>query len=936
MKKLSGNTIRAALDAIPADMPRDEWARLAMALKSELGDEGFEMFDSWSQRGVNYDAKATRDTWKSVKAGGRVTIGTLMHTAKAHGFKWDESEPKARPSPEELKAQAQARAEREARERTEREAVQREAATEAARLWSAASETGSSPYLERKQVKGHGVRYAPGGWVMVPMRDASGELWNVQRIAPERPADGPEKLFLKGGRKSGLWHCIGNPEQAPALLVCEGYATGASVHEATGRPVVVAFDAGNLAHVVRASAKAYRPALVMLCGDDDRETESRTGRNPGREKAQAAADSVRGAAVWPDTLPEGGSDFNDMARHAGTDAVRLRIEDAITAALQARQSNIGAKARAKGERPPAAAESGASSGAAVWVDRFSVNDDGVWYTEHDNEGRAKAPLWVCSRLVVPALTRDADGQGWGYLLEFSDPAGHARQWAMPARMLAGDGNEFRGVLMAFGLRIAAASRARVLLAQYIQTRQPDELAQCTDRLGWHRHAFVLPGETLGDPGERIVFQTDGAAENTLRQRGTLAQWQERVARLCVGNSRLAFAVSCAFAGPMLRPGAIDSGGFHLRGDSSCGKTTALRVAASVYGGVSYMQRWRATDNALEAIAAQHCDGLLILDELAQVDPKTAGECAYMLANETSKARSTRTGQARPRLTWRLLFLSAGEIGLAAHMAEGNKRARAGQELRMADVPADAGAGMGIFEQLHGLEGGAALALHLGKACEASHGTAGRAFLEWAVLNADTLRDRLRALIDRIAGQWIPDAASGQVHRVGRRFAVVAAAGELATEAGITGWPEGEATQAARACFNAWLASRGGIGNAEDGQMLRQVRRFFEAHGEGRFTEWSRAADDHAPKTLHRAGFRKAIKDEAGDAVSWEYYVFTETFRTELCEGFDPKAVLRILRDRECLEPDKGRPFDCRTRLPGLGLTTCYRIKSSILDASSDE
>lgn len=113
-----------------------------------------------------------------------------------------------------------------------------------------------------------------------------------------------------------------------------------------------------------------------------------------------------------------------------------------------------------------------------------------------------------------------------------------------------------------------------------------------------------------------------------------------------------------------------------------------------------MQRWRTTDNALEAIAAQHCDGLLILDELAQVDGKVAGECAYMLANEQSKARASRSGAARARLSWRLLFLSAGELGLADHMAEGGKRTRTGQEVRMADIPADAGQGMGAFECLH--------------------------------------------------------------------------------------------------------------------------------------------------------------------------------------------------------------------------------------------
>lgn len=933
-------TIRAALDAIPADVPRDDWARIAMALKSELGAAGFELFDAWSQRGASYDATATRDTWNSVKASGRVTIGTLIHTAKANGFHWDESEPNPPASRDELKAAAQARAERDGRERIERETAQREAAAEAVRLWNAASESGASPYLLRKAVQGHGVRYAAGGWVLVPMRDAAGELWNVQRIAPEPRGKGPDKLYLKGGRKSGLWHCIGNPAEAPALLICEGYATGASVHEATGRAVVVAFDAGNLAQVAREIAKTYRPALVMICGDDDCETQARTARNPGREKAQAAADKVRGAVVWPEGLPEGGSDFNDMARHAGLDAVRERIETAIAQALEARQRDAGAKRKPRqgtnSESSPAGADSSANGPGAVWLDRFSVNADGVWYTEHDDEGRRKAPLRVCSCLEVPALTRDADGKGWGYLLEFADPAGRARQWAMPARMLAGDGNEFRGVLMAFGLRIEATSRTRSLLAQYIQTRQTQEIARCTDRLGWHGRAYVLPAETLGDAGERIVFQTDGAAENTLRQRGTLVQWREHVARLCVGNSRFAFAVSCAFAGPMLRPGGIDSGGFHLRGDSSCGKTTALRVAASVYGGASYMQRWRSTDNALEGIAAQHSDGLLILDELAQVDPKVAGDCAYMLANEGSKGRSTRTGQARPRLSWRLLFLSAGEIGLAAHMAEGKKRARAGQELRMAEVPADAGAGIGIFEQLHGLEGGAALAMQFGKACEGYYGTAGRAFLEWAVQNVDTLRERMRAAVDRISAQWIPDAASGQVQRVGRRFAGVAAAGELATEAGITGWPEGEATRAARACFQAWLESRGGIGNAEDGQMLRQVLRVMEADGEARFKHWDRAEDVRAPNIQKRLGVRKPVKNAQGELIGWEFYFFKEGFREEVCEGFDSKAVLRILRDREYLVPDKGRPFDCRARLPGLGLVNCYRIKSAILDANGDE
>ncbi|MBS0318431.1 MAG: DUF927 domain-containing protein, partial [Proteobacteria bacterium] len=605
--------------------------------------------------------------------------------------------------------------EREAAEQARTDAAQARAAGEAVAQWSAASESGASAYLARKGVQPYGVRFAADGWLLVPVRNEAGELVNLQRIAPAKPSDGaPEKLFLKGGRKRGCWHWCGDPAGAAALLLAEGYATAASVHEATGRPVAVAFDAGNLGHVARALRQQHPAALIVVCGDDDRATAAKTGNNPGRDKATAAARPVRGLALFPEGLPEAGSDFNDLHQAVGLDAVRQQIEVGI----EAHQAGQRAAQAANGRRPGQgggerdAAPSGAAGDDGETFDPFIVNDAGVWHQGVDHDGKPKSPEWVCSRLEVEALTRDQDGAGWGYLLSFADPLGHAKQWAMPSRMLAGDGTEARATLMSMGLRIATAVRARNLLTQYIQTRQPGDFATCTDRIGWHGRAFVLPKETIGDDAERIVFQTDNAIENTFRTKGTPEQWRDRMAAPCVGNSRLAFAVACAFAGPLLRPAGVESGGFHFRGDSSSGKTTALKVAASVYGGASYLQRWRTTDNALEATAAQHSDCLLILDELAQVDPKTAGECAYMLANEQSKARATRTGTPRARLTWRLLFLSAGELGLSDHMAEGMKRARTGQEVRMADIPADAGAGMGAFERLHGHESGAAFARHI--------------------------------------------------------------------------------------------------------------------------------------------------------------------------------------------------------------------------------
>jgi putative DNA primase/helicase len=951
----SFETVRAALDCIPSDVGHEARVRLAFAVFDGLGDAGAELWQAWADRRAKPDPAEDRSTWKSARKRGPVTVGTLFGMAKDHGFVFDAVQtPAHKPTPAELKAQAEARRaaqERDARDKAEREQA---AATEAARLWQAGTEEGESPYLDRKRVKPHGVRFAPGGLLLVPMRAAAGELCNVQSIRPGRSADGgPEKLFLNGGRKTGTFHLIGNPEGAPWLLVAEGYATAASCHEATGRPVAVAFDAGNLAHVVRAMRGHYPAARLVLCGDDDAATKARTGKNPGRDKATEAARLARGVAVFPAGLPadgSGGSDFNDLHHLAGLDAVRLVIEGAITAAEKAAERTENPSRPGSGTPPKKTAPAGRQRAArgdggddeapgGVRRDGFRVDDVAVWFDPPSDDGGEARPVRVCGPLHVAALARDAHDNGAALLLEFDTPFRKGRRWLMPLAMLAGDGTAYRAELLSQGFMMPADSKRRALLTAYLQSRQPAELVRIVDRVGWHGRAYVLPRETLGDDGgERILFQSEAPTEGTFEARGTLAQWQERIGRLCVGNSRLAFAASCAFAGPLLAWAAgTDGGGFHYVGDSSCGKTTGLRLAASVWGGRDYLQRWRATDNGIEAMAAQHSDGLLCLDELAQLDPKVAGESAYMLANGQGKSRAGRTGAARPRLTWRLLFLSAGEIGLAEHMSEAGKRTRAGQELRMIDLPADAGRGCGVFEELHGHEGGGTLAQHLTRACETTFGTAGRAWLEHLTDGTDGLARLLRERMDATEAALVPELAAGQVQRVGRRFALVAVAGELATEAGITGWPAGTATEAARRCFNAWIEARpGGIGLTEDAQILRQARQWFGLHGEARFTDWSRADDDHAPKTMNRAGWRRAVKSTSGldELVAWEWFVLPDVFRTEACKGYSERAVLRLLRERGHLMGE-GKHFGTRASPPGADKVTVYRVGSSILSDSEE-
>lgn len=585
---------------------------------------------------------------------------------------------------------------------------------------------------------------------------------------------------------------------------------------------------------------------------------------------------------------------------------------------------------------------------------FVLTDNGLFVMDRkqddDDPASDDAGTRIAGSLKVTARTRDEHGKSWGQRVEWSDHDGNTHAWNMPLNLMAGDPVVIRKQLLDGGLYLSTTRRAQQQLARYLSDAKPKRRYSVASRGGWHvnagRTAFVLPELTLVAEGKADIFlQTDNPAMNPpIAQAGTLKEWQTNVAAYAVGNSRLGLSISVAFAAPMVEMVGAESGGFHLQGASSLGKSTALKVAASVYYGGGLrggLGSWRATDNSLEATAAAHCDLLMTLDEMGEANPATVGASAYMLANGRGKGRANQDGSGRQAAEWRVLFMSSGEVGLTEIMQTakgGEKIARAGQEVRILDFPAKAGL-LGLFETCHHFASPKDFAEHLTAATARTYGTPGMIWLQYLVTHRQEIAGAAKALISDFVKAHVPAGASGQVARVGNRFGLVAAAGEIATRADILPWPAGEATRAAAICFAAWRDNRAaGDGQSEEARGIEAVRQFLELYGDSRFPAvtaerginddpMSSPVDQGFRTPLARAGFRKLD----GDACL--YLIFPEVWKNEVCKGLNAKEVAQALAEKGHLVRGDGNNQSMRHRIRGMpDGARYYTIRSSIFDA----
>lgn len=334
---------------------RDEWIELGMAIKSEFGEAGFDVWDQWSQSVSEYKSASVKASWKSFKKTG-ITIGTLIDKALKNGFKFEQKEITAEEQKrldDQYKARQEQRKQESKIEKEKLEAWRLKLSDFLTSIVEFFEIEGKSDYLMNKKVPAFGLffprepmvivtdqdkdlvelhfgyekmqaflkipkkeqpkfRIFKKGTIAIPLIDIDGRLWNLQLIY----ASGSKSFFP--GKKQGCFHLIGSIPAIGKFNICqsEGYANGACIHLALLCPVLVSFDSSNLKPVATAFYKRFSANInrFAVCADDDKHLVEKGKKNVGLEKATAAAKCVKGFVVTPEinSSPRAASEDSDI------------------------------------------------------------------------------------------------------------------------------------------------------------------------------------------------------------------------------------------------------------------------------------------------------------------------------------------------------------------------------------------------------------------------------------------------------------------------------------------------------------------------------------------------------------------------------------------------------------------------------------------------
>ena len=552
---------------------------------------------------------------------------------------------------------------------------------------------------------------------------------------------------------------------------------------------------------------------------------------------------------------------------------------------------------------------------------FKVSDRGV-FAKVNNKGHSFWSRICTTRIDLAALTRDLREQNWGTYIVITNRDGGRKKLAVPHALTAADKvAEIAGLLASLGAGIVPSRQARQLLVQFLTLEVPERIT-AVPQIGWHSSGdswmFVLPDETIvpaGFDGPRPVLQTATLhVQHGLDTRGTVGQWNERIAAPTAGNSNVILCVGTMFAGPLLKFAHEPPGFFHFWGASKIAKSLVGAIGQSVWGrpkvpgeADAFGASWTATAVGLERYAILRSDLGAYLDEIGEGAPKTIRPAVYGLANGSTKLRGTQDITLRPMESFRILGVSTGEPTMESYLSSGGEKVPAGLKVRLVDVPAEVQPDSAFEtcprEQIE------ELGRQFYPLTQELYGVVGRAWLKHLV---DLGEDRIVASVRHHREEWLKlpaiaavrARANVQVHSILNRFALVAAALRMAIEAGLLPWSIDETDLGIAACMTRWLKSRNGPLDVT-GEMLgaiEQIRIILARDLHGRFIH-QRVIDGQLD---YNSPADATKRDTLGYVKDGRILVDPTAWRSVLCAGYDPEKTARHLKNEGLLIAGDGK------------------------------
>lgn len=750
------------------------------------------------------------------------------------------------------------------------------------------------PYLREKKILSHGLRRSISNKLLISGFDENGELRFIQRIYKEQG-----KCVKKNfGPTKGAFFIIeasGKDKKSP-IFIAEGYATGASIHEATGDEVWIAFSADNLKRTAINARNKYKSRKIVICADYD-EPHDRFPESGGKgvAKAYEASQAIGNCyvAVCPNVTGNK-TDFNDLASLEGLKKVKKILNEV----LEGEPQNSGPIPEG--------------------FKLIKTGKNAGLYKIKEGKGKDGNKL---IRLGPPldgiALAKSVE-QDWSLVVAFQDPDGKMINIFIPQDHIHGERPQWRSLLARKGWKPESSDYRSI--HRYLTLLNPD--AHNLDKVGWlNDRCYVLPDAIYGSVGdEQIKIVLDERVKSYYTSSGSFKKWR-RVPNFCIGNPYLMFGVALALAGPLLRFSNLESGGFLIHGRGGIGKTTILMLCASVWGSPTKqnaLHSFLATPNSLEEVVAAHNDGSYVLDEISEVKSIDLEAIIYMLGNGIGKSRNNSENKFIKPLHWHNVFLASGEENLAKKLSGAYKAKRTGEEARFAGLQLK----KEDIKNLHGYEDSASFINHIRSIVLENYGLAGRKFLE--KITQPEILEKIKRELPKFIREFrytLSNVNEGIIDRVANRFAIIAYAAKLAVSFEIL--PEEFAnTDYIETCFNNWFTKYGPGSVSQDDQILDRIYSTLKDNKSERFID-VRDFENYDEAFVENAwgytGYdKKGCKPE-------DYIFLPEEFIQIVCKGYGENQVKTILNQRKMLRHEHENRNYMRISLPELGQKKVYVI-----------